>query len=49
MFQIVDSFSENVEQVSIDEAYFELTNPLGFDSAKENCLKIKQRIKANLD
>jgi DNA polymerase IV (DinB-like DNA polymerase) len=48
VFQIVDSFSENVEQVSIDEAYFELTNPLGFDSAKENCLKIKQRIKSEL-
>lgn len=48
VLQIVDSFSENVEQVSIDEAYFDLTNPFGFDKAKETCIKIKQKIKNEL-
>lgn len=48
VFEIVDFFSESVEQVSIDEAYFDLTNPVGIDKAKESCLKIKQRIKNEL-
>jgi len=48
VFEVVDFFSEKVEQVSIDEAYFDLTNPSGFDKAEETCLKIKQRIKAEL-
>jgi len=48
VFEIVDYFSENVEQVSVDEAYFDLTNPSGFDKAEEICIKIKQRIKSEL-
>lgn len=46
VFEVVDFFCEKVEQVSIDEAYFELTNPFGFDKAEEICVKIKQMVKA---
>ncbi len=46
VFDIVDFFSEKVEQVSIDEAYFDLSNPSGFEKAKEICLKIKERVKS---
>jgi DNA polymerase IV (DinB-like DNA polymerase) len=48
VFEIVDFFCDKVEQVSIDEAYFDLSNPEGFEKAEEICLKIKQRIKAEL-
>lgn len=48
VFEILDSFCEKVEQVSIDEAYFELTNPEGFGWAEEKCLKIKQMIRGEL-
>ncbi len=48
VFEIVDFFCDKVEQVSVDEAYFDLTNPSGFEKAEETCLKIKQRIKAEL-
>ncbi|MEI7962080.1 MAG: hypothetical protein WCI04_07125, partial [archaeon] len=34
--------------VSIDEAYFELTDPAGFEKAKDTCTKIKQRIKSEV-
>ena len=44
VFEILDSFCEKVEQVSIDEAYFELTNPEGFERAEETCVKIKRMI-----
>ena len=49
VFEIVDYFCEKVEQVSIDEAYFDLTNPSGYDKASEVCVKIKQRIKSELN
>ncbi len=48
VFEIVDFFCDKVEQVSIDEAYFDLTNPAGFEKAEDTCIKIKQRIKAEL-
>ena len=48
VFEIVDFFCEKVEQVSVDEAYFDLTNPSDYDKAIEICNKIKQRIKSEL-
>jgi len=48
VFEIVDFFCEKVEQVSIDEAYFDLTNASDFEKAEENAKKIKQRIKSEL-
>jgi len=48
VFEIVDFFCEKVEQVSVDEAYFDLSNPSGFEKAVETCAKIKQRIKSEL-
>ena len=48
VFDIVDYFCEKVEQVSIDEAYFDLSNHVGYDRAQEVALKIKQRIKSEL-
>ena len=48
VFGILDFFCEKVEQVSVDEAYFDLTNPEGFEKAEEICLKIKQRIFSQL-
>ena len=48
VFEIVDYFCEKVEQVSIDEAYFDLTNPSGYEKAIELAGKIKQRIKLEL-
>lgn len=48
VFEIVDYFCEKVEQVSIDEAYFDLSNPLGYDKAKETAVKMKERIKSEL-
>jgi DNA polymerase IV (DinB-like DNA polymerase) len=48
VFEIVDFFCEKVEQVSIDEAYFDLSNPEGFDKAIEVGKKIKQRIYSEL-
>jgi len=48
VFEIVDFFCEKVEQVSIDEAYFDLTNPSGYEKAEEICGKIKQRIKSEV-
>jgi len=45
VFEIVDSFSEKVQQVSIDEAYFELPESEGFEKAVQICKKIKQKIK----
>jgi DNA polymerase IV (DinB-like DNA polymerase) len=46
VFDIVDFFSEKVEQVSIDEAYFDLTNPIGFEKAKDVCEKLKEQIRS---
>lgn len=48
VFEIVDYFCERVEQVSIDEAYFDLSNPSGYEKAVELSMKIKQRIKSEL-
>jgi DNA polymerase IV (DinB-like DNA polymerase) len=48
VFEIVDFFCEKVEQVSIDEAYFDLSNALGYEKASETAMKIKQRIKSEL-
>jgi DNA polymerase IV (archaeal DinB-like DNA polymerase) len=48
VFDIVDFFCEKVEQVSIDEAYLDLTNPEGIEKAKEICKKIKERIRNDL-
>ena len=48
VFEIVDYFCEKVEQVSIDEAYFDLTNPSDYSKALEIANKIKQRIKSEL-
>ncbi|MEK6959020.1 MAG: DNA polymerase IV [archaeon] len=48
VFDLVDFYCEKVEQVSIDEAYFELTNPLGYEKAKEVCEKIKKSILVDL-
>jgi DNA polymerase IV (DinB-like DNA polymerase) len=48
VFEIVDFFCEKVEQVSIDEAYFDLTNPSDYDKAIEICNKIKQRIRSEV-
>ncbi|MDD3159741.1 MAG: DNA polymerase IV [Candidatus ainarchaeum sp.] len=46
VFEIIDYFLENVEQVSIDEAYIDLTNNEGFDKSVEIVKKIKERIKS---
>jgi DNA polymerase IV (DinB-like DNA polymerase) len=48
VFEIVDYFCEKVEQVSIDEAYFDLTNPSDYDKAEDIAKRIKQRIKMEL-
>ena len=48
VFEIVDFFCSKVEQVSIDEAYFDLTSPLGFEKAEDTCIKIKEKIKREL-
>ncbi|MFA5763281.1 MAG: DNA polymerase IV [archaeon] len=48
VFDIVDFFCDNVEQVSIDEAYLELTNPEGFEKAVKICENIKSKIKSEL-
>lgn len=44
VFEILDKYSESIEQVSIDEAYFDLTKYRDFEKAKEECKKIKNRI-----
>ncbi len=46
VFEVLDFFCDKVEQVSIDEAYFDLTNPEGFEKAIDICKKIKDRIRA---
>jgi len=48
VFEIVDYFCDKVEQVSIDEAYLDLTSLLGFEKAEDTCLKIKEKIKEEL-
>ncbi|MFA5931628.1 MAG: DNA polymerase IV [archaeon] len=48
IFEVVDFFCEKIEQVSIDEAYFDLTNPSDYEKAEEICKKIKQRIKSEV-
>lgn len=48
VFEIVDYFCEKVEQVSIDEAYFDLSNPSDYEKAQEIVIKIKHRIKSEL-
>ena len=48
VFEIVDYFCERVEQVSIDESYFDLSNPSGYEKAVDVVGKIKQRIKLEL-
>jgi len=48
VFEIVDFFCDKVEQVSIDEAYLDLTSLLGFEKAEDTCLKIKEKIKREL-
>ena len=44
VFEVVDFYCDKVEQVSIDEAYFDLSNPSGFEKAEEVCKKIKNSI-----
>lgn len=44
IFLILDKYSENVEQVSIDEAYFDLSKNNSFEKAKEVCQKLKDEI-----
>lgn len=46
VFGIVDLYSEKVEQVSVDEAYFDLSSAQGFEKAIETVEKIKQRIRS---
>ncbi len=48
VFDIVDFFCDKVEQVSIDEAYLDLTNPEGFEKAVKICESIKSKIKSEL-
>ena len=48
VFEIVDFFCDKVEQVSIDEAYLDLTSPLGFEKAEDTCIKIKKKIKIEI-
>jgi len=48
VFEIVDFFCDKVEQVSIDEAYLDLTSLLGFEKAEDTCIKIKEKIKNEL-
>jgi DNA polymerase IV (archaeal DinB-like DNA polymerase) len=48
VFEIVDFFCDKVEQVSIDEAYLDLTSPLGFEKGEDTCIKIKEKIKRDL-
>jgi len=48
VFEVVDFFCDKVEQVSIDEAYLDLTSLLGFEKAEDTCLKIKEKIKNEL-
>jgi len=49
VFEIVDFNCDKIEQVSIDEAYLDLTNPEGFDKAINICNKIKQTIFSELN
>lgn len=44
IFNILDKYSENVEQVSIDEAYFDLSKCVSFEKAVEVCNKLKEEI-----
>jgi DNA polymerase IV (archaeal DinB-like DNA polymerase) len=48
VFGLIDFYCSKVEQVSIDEAYLDLTNPQGFEKAIESCEKIKERIVSEL-
>jgi len=48
VFEIIDFFCDKVEQVSIDEAYLDLTSPLGVEKAEDTCIKIKEKIKREL-
>ncbi|MDD4251173.1 MAG: DNA polymerase IV [Candidatus ainarchaeum sp.] len=48
VFEIIDFFCDSVEQTSIDEAYLDLTNPLGFEKAQKICLNIKNKLKNDL-
>jgi DNA polymerase IV (archaeal DinB-like DNA polymerase) len=48
VFGLIDFYCSKVEQVSIDEAYLDLTNPQGFEKAVEACEKIKERIVSEL-
>lgn len=48
VFEAVDFFCDKVEQVSIDEAYFDLSNPSGYEKAEEMGKKIKQRVKSEI-
>jgi len=49
VFEIVDFFCEKVEQVSVDEAYLDLSSLGDFEKAEELCRKIKTRIKGELN
>ncbi len=44
IFDILDKYSENVEQVSIDEAYFDLSNYNNFEKAIQICNNLKNQI-----
>jgi nucleotidyltransferase/DNA polymerase involved in DNA repair len=44
VFEIVDFYCDNIEQVSIDEAYLDLSNPFGFEKAERTAREIKARI-----
>jgi len=48
VFEIVDFFCDKVEQVSIDEAYLDLTSPLGFEKAEDTCIKIKDKVRTEV-
>jgi len=44
VFEVVDFYCDKIEQVSIDEAYLDLTNAQGYDKAEEICNKIRNSI-----
>ncbi len=48
VFEVIDFYVEKVEQVSVDEAYLDLTSPEGFEKAKQKIEKIIAAIKLEL-
>jgi len=45
IFEVIKKYSENVEQASVDEFYFDLSYAKTFKKAKKICQQIKQEIK----